>query len=255
MRVVVVGDSCRDVFVYGNVNRICPEGPVPVLKRDWEKGNDGMALNVTANLQSLGADVRSVTNENAITKTRYVDERSNQLLLRVDDIDECDRIEKDVLYSIRNNEYDGFKFDALIIADYNKGFLKKDDIAYLCQNNVNVFIDTKKQIEHYMGECSYIKINEVEWKQLRNFGNTSWYDKKVIVTLGGRGCKFDGKHYPTENVTGGDVSGAGDTFMSALVVKYIESNDIKEAIKYALKAATAVVKKSGVSIINSEDIK
>ena len=255
MRVVVVGDSCRDIFVYGNVNRICPEGPVPVLKRDWEKGNDGMALNVVANLQSLGADIRSITNESIITKTRYVDERSNQLLLRVDDIDECDRIEKDVLYSVRNNEYDGFKFDALVIADYNKGFLKEDDIAYLCQNNANVFIDTKKQIEHYMGECSYIKINEVEWKQLRNFGNTSWYDKKVIVTLGGRGCKFDGKHYPTENVTGGDVSGAGDTFMSALVVKYIESNDIDKAIQYALKAATEVVKKSGVSIINSEDIK
>ena len=43
--------------------------------------------------------------------------------------------------------------------------------------------------------------------------------------------------------------------MSALVVKYIESNDIDKAIQYALKAATAVVKKSGVSIINSEDIK
>ena len=46
MRVVVIGDSCRDVFIYGAVDRICPEGPVPVLKKDWEKGNNGMAMNV-----------------------------------------------------------------------------------------------------------------------------------------------------------------------------------------------------------------
>ena len=255
MRVMVVGDSCRDVFVYGAVDRICPEGPVPVLKKDWEKGNNGMAMNVVANLQSLGNEVKWITNENIITKTRYVDERSNQLLLRVDDNDSCDRVEKDILYSVRNNNYDGFEFDALIIADYDKGFLEEDDIAYLCQNNTNVFIDTKKQIEHYMGECSYIKINEIEWKQLRNFGSTSWYDTKTIVTLGGRGCRFNNKHYTTENVTGGDVSGAGDTFMAALVTEYIKTNKIDDAIKYALKAATSVVKKSGVSIINSEDMK
>ena len=34
---MVVGDSCRDVFVYGAVDRICPEGPVPVLKKIGKK--------------------------------------------------------------------------------------------------------------------------------------------------------------------------------------------------------------------------
>ena len=43
--------------------------------------------------------------------------------------------------------------------------------------------------------------------------------------------------------------------MAALVTEYIKTNKIDDAIKYALKAATAVVKKSGVSIINSEDMK
>ena len=123
MRVLVIGDSCQDIFVYGDIDRICPEGPVPVFNRDWEKGNNGMALNVVANLESLGAEVKYVTNQVGIVKTRYVDKRSNQLVMRVDDNDRCDRIEKDYLYKIRNNAVGDWKFDALVFADYNKGFL------------------------------------------------------------------------------------------------------------------------------------
>ena len=75
MRALVVGDSCQDIFVYGDIDRICPEGPVPVFNREWEKGNNGMALNVVANLESLGAEVKYVTNQIGIVKTRYVDKR------------------------------------------------------------------------------------------------------------------------------------------------------------------------------------
>jgi len=255
MRVLVVGDSCQDIFVYGDIDRICPEGPVPVFNREWEKGNNGMALNVVANLESLGAEVKYVTNQIGIVKTRYVDKRSNQLVMRVDDNDRCDRIEKDYLYKIRNNAVGDWKFDSLVIADYNKGFLDEEDIAYLCQNNTNVFIDTKKPIDEYMTECSYIKINELEYKAIKENAIKNWYDDKLIVTLGEDGCQYDGNIYDTTKVTGGDVSGAGDTFMAALVVKYGESNKIQRAIKYALKAATEVVKKSGVSIITKEEIK
>ena len=114
MRVLVVGDSCQDIFVYGDIDRICPEGPVPVFNREWEKGNNGMALNVVANLESLGAEVKYVTNQIGIVKTRYVDKRSNQLVMRVDDNDRCDRIKKDYLYKIRNNAVGDWKFDSLL---------------------------------------------------------------------------------------------------------------------------------------------
>jgi D-beta-D-heptose 7-phosphate kinase/D-beta-D-heptose 1-phosphate adenosyltransferase len=255
VRVLVIGDSCQDIFVYGDISRICPEGPVPVFNREWEKGNDGMALNVVSNLISLDAEVQYITNKELIEKKRYVDKRSNQLVLRVDENDYCKRVEKDILYKVRNNDYDGFKFDALVIADYNKGFLQEHDIAYLCQNNTNVFIDTKKPIDDYMLECSYIKINELEYKAIQDNRSGRWYDEKLIVTLGEDGCQHNGELYSTIRVTGGDVSGAGDTFMAALVVEYCNSNKIKRAIKYALKAATAVVKKSGVSTIELEEIR
>ena len=47
MRILVVGDSCKDVFVYGKVNRLTPEAPVPVFNPTATKTNDGMARNVS----------------------------------------------------------------------------------------------------------------------------------------------------------------------------------------------------------------
>ena len=42
-KVLVIGDSCTDVFVYGDIDRIAPEAPVPVIKTLYQKENPGMA--------------------------------------------------------------------------------------------------------------------------------------------------------------------------------------------------------------------
>jgi len=47
-----------------------------------------------------------------------------------------------------------------------------------------------------------------------------------------------------------DTSGAGDSFFAALLVKYIETEDIKSAIKFANECASEVVKRKGVTTIN-----
>jgi rfaE bifunctional protein kinase chain/domain len=56
-RVLVVGDVMLDQFVYGSVERISPEAPVPVVKVDRETFRLGGAANVAANLAALGANV------------------------------------------------------------------------------------------------------------------------------------------------------------------------------------------------------
>ena len=85
MKILVIGDSCTDVFIYGYTRRLCPEGPVPILEPSRTITNQGMAGNVVANLQSLRVDkVQLITNKEQITKTRYVEEKSNALLLRID---------------------------------------------------------------------------------------------------------------------------------------------------------------------------
>jgi D-beta-D-heptose 7-phosphate kinase/D-beta-D-heptose 1-phosphate adenosyltransferase len=70
MKILVIGDSCKDVFIYGTANRLCPEAPVPVFipKRKTETG--GMAANVYENIESLNVEVDLITNSEPITKTR-----------------------------------------------------------------------------------------------------------------------------------------------------------------------------------------
>ena len=84
VKVLVIGDSCKDVHVYGECDRMCPDAPVPVFIPRIAKSNRGMAGNVYENLISLGAECTIVTNQNENTKTRYVEQKTNHMLVRVD---------------------------------------------------------------------------------------------------------------------------------------------------------------------------
>lgn len=54
-RILVVGDLMLDRYIYGNVNRISPEAPVPVVHVTHEKSMPGGATNVAWNIRALGA--------------------------------------------------------------------------------------------------------------------------------------------------------------------------------------------------------
>ena len=63
--------------------------------------------------------------------------------------------------------------------------------------------------------------------------------------------KDNGFHYYiTDKVPVFDLSGAGDSFLAALVAKQLETNNIDEAIKYANQKASEIVQQRGVSIIS-----
>ena len=72
MRILVIGDGCKDIFKYGKVTRIAPEAPVPIIVPEKETSNPGMAGNVVANLEALGSGVDFITNKTEIRKVRYV---------------------------------------------------------------------------------------------------------------------------------------------------------------------------------------
>ena len=142
------------------------------------------------------------------------------------------------------------KIDAIIISDYCKGFLEEDDIQYICENNSNVFVDTKKKLGEWIDNCTYLKINSLEYENNEKFLN-KYYDimNKTIVTKGNEGCLFQEKLYPTKDVPVKDISGAGDTFLAGLVSKYLKTVDIIKSIEFAQKCTTKVVQKHGVSTI------
>jgi sugar/nucleoside kinase (ribokinase family) len=70
----------------------------------------------------------------------------------------------------------------------------------------------------------------------------------LIHTRGSRGCDLGGVNYPVELVSVKDTSGAGDSFMAALVIEYLQTRDIIASIKGANFAATNVVKQRGVGV-------
>ena len=239
MKILVVGDGCKDVFVYGKVDRLTPEAPVPVFNPVETKTNDGMAKNVANNVEALGSTIYTITNMNSIKKVRYVDKSSNHMVLRVDEHDYCNRIDTDILSKIRNN-----KCHVSMSGDV------EDDIQFICENNDNVFVDTKKKLGRWIEFADFIKINFIEYTNNKEFlHNNKNFLNKTIITCGDKGCLFREDRYLVEKVPIKDLSGAGDTFLAGLVVEYLKSNDIVKAINFAQECTTIVVQKHGVSTI------
>jgi D-glycero-beta-D-manno-heptose-7-phosphate kinase len=245
--VLVVGDSCMDRFTYGTSDRLCPDVPAPVFKPKRIVNGMGMAGNLFKNLESLGVSCDILTNVTKSSKNRFVDLKTNHTFLRVDEKDDIPRVPDEWLKG-----YDYKSYKAVVIADYCKGFLEEDDIQYICENNENVFIDTKKKIGDFCSKAKFIKINQPEYQNIQEDIDLEQWAEKLIVTLGSRGCMLYREqgfcYFTAENVEVHDVSGAGDTFHAALVHKYLETQDIDESIKYANICATKVVQFRGVAV-------
>tara|TARA_B100000035_G_scaffold150163_1_gene127990 strand:- start:3556 stop:4314 length:759 start_codon:yes stop_codon:yes gene_type:complete len=240
-KVLLIGDSCADEYVYGVCERLNPEAPVPILRRTRVDTQRGMALNVQQNLLSFDIQVTLITQEEPIIKRRFIDERYNQQLLRVDIEDEI----KPFDCEIPNED-----FDALVISDYDKGFLTSEKIFELVEwFDGPVFIDSKKT--NLPVDKAYIKINDDEYSKLDENLKDS---PNLIVTKGSQGVDYQGNNYPAVGVSVFDVCGAGDTFLSALVYFYLRYGKIDTAIPYANKAAAIAVTHFGTYVLQKRDI-
>ncbi len=241
-KVLVIGDSSRDIFVYCNALKLCPDFPVPALEVVNQTENPGMAANVQRNIKVLLDSCDLVTNNNwqEVTKTRYVHAQSNHMFFRVDTSHKLDRID---LSTIDYNAY-----DLIVISDYDKGFLTEDDINEICWHHANTFLDTKKILGVWCQHAKYIKINDFEYQNSKPY-LVPEIEHRIIHTMGGDGCEYKGKRYPVKKVEVKDVSGAGDTFMASLVVEYCRTDDIIKSIEYANKCASEVVTHRGVTVL------
>lgn len=236
--VLLIGDSCVDVYKIGLVTKVSPEAPVPVLQTLNEYSLPGMASNVHKNLINLDVQTDFITNQESIIKTRFVDSRFGQQLLRVD-------TEPQLVPWSGKTPFPLSTYDAIVISDYNKGFLLDYHIKQICVDFTGpIFIDTKKSNLKMFGfDNVFIKINELEYKQLQST------PKNLIVTLGDRGAMLKNNDeemiYPTRDFKVVDVCGAGDTFLAALTAQYLFTKDIEQAIIFANSAAGITVQHRG----------
>jgi len=248
-KVLVIGDSCLDEYVYCTASRFCPDAPVPILKPESFVSTLGMAGNVVDNLESLEIEVKLISNANKIKKTRYVDNKTNHMFFRIDEgEDDIFPIAKKSLEEIVWENY-----NAIIISDYCKGFIDEATISYIAEQHPITFLDTKKPIDNYAKDITFIKINDVEYRYSKKFIDNNYKDS-LIITRGSNGAEYKGNTYPVKKVDVKDTSGAGDSFLAGLVGNYLETYNIVEAIKFANKCATQVVQKKGTAKINKNEL-
>ena len=241
MKVLLIGDSCEDRYFYGDVKRLNPEAPVPILEYRRGVTSEGMVWNVRENLMSFRVETYTSTHPEEIIKTRYIDEKSNQQIMRYDEEPKIEPLSFDFPKEW-NNEY-----DALVISDYDKGFITQPKLFELSNwFQGPVFIDTKKTC---IPGNAFIKVNESEFEKITHF-----IPDNMIITKGGEGTEYQGKLYPAEKVNVFDVVGAGDTFLAALVYGYLKYGRIEEAIPLANKAAAVAVSHRGTYVLTEEDV-
>jgi bifunctional ADP-heptose synthase (sugar kinase/adenylyltransferase) len=241
MKVLVIGETCVDKFLYCETNRLSPEAPVPVLNILSTTQNKGMAGNTSSNVYAIepNAVVDEIHQLNIITKTRYVEQKSNHMFVRVDEGEEdidCLKWGGDLKNKIINA-------DIVIVSDYDKGFLSNYDIEMVGKLSKLSILDSKRILTNeIIKPFSFIKLNESEFNNNHNLNH-----KGIIVTLGSKGALYNSKIYPSplpqDTI---DVSGAGDTFTAAFIVKYHETKNISSSIKFANEKSSEVVSRRGV---------
>lgn len=239
-KVLLIGDSCIDRYIYGTCNKFNQEAPVPLMKYEEVFECEGMASNVKNNLNSFNFDITFITNPETIIKTRYIDSNTKKQILRVDINDKVTEIN-----NFPNNLTD---YSAIVISDYNKGFITEQLVEYLTRNfNGPIFVDSKRRDLKIFNRC-ILKINKYE------YDNSISLPNNFIVTMGKMGAMYNGEIFRGEVVDMYDPIGAGDVFLSALVYKFLESNDIKISIKFANRAAAISVQHFGTYVLSKEDI-
>jgi D-beta-D-heptose 7-phosphate kinase/D-beta-D-heptose 1-phosphate adenosyltransferase len=244
-KILLIGDDCNDVYTYGHVKRISPEAPVPIFEPHYTISRDGMAGNVRKNLEALGCDVTFLRDKDRVSeKNRLIDDRTKQQLLRVDRDVEGNPITFETAIPP--------VYDAVVISDYNKGTVTYELIEELAQEvAVPIFVDTKKTDLARLSGC-YVKINALEKSRATSLPKID----HLIVTQGHHGATWNGWIFPAE-IAGDvvDVCGAGDTFLAALAYKFLETNHMPDAIKFANKASAVTVQHVGVYAPRLDEIK
>ena len=192
-KVLVVGDAMIDAYMWGEINRMSPEAPVPVVEVKKHENRLGGAANVALNLQSMGAtpilcsvignDSQSIlfkqliqnanlSNKGLLTskerrttlKTRVIAENKHQLRIDEEDTHPI-TCETEFLNLIQELIAD---VDVVILQDYNKGVLTAKVIAKVIEiantKNIPTIVDPKKQNFLAYKNCTIYKPNLAEIK-------------------------------------------------------------------------------------------
>ena len=303
-RILVLGDVMLDEYLWGNVSRISPEAPVPVVEIMKESVKLGGAANVALNVKALGDDpilvgvigkdrngerVMSALNQGQIqgdgiftsdsrmttTKTRVI--AHSQQVVRADR-ENTDEISEELTGRMMQF-VEGRLPDVggVIISDYGKGMITEkllSRLIRLCRQN-RIFVAVDPKDTHFMNyrEVSLITPNHHEagfvyGKRIRNddiLEEVGWgllerlKADALLITRGEKGMSlFEADrtltHFPTRARRVYDVTGAGDTVISAFTCAVAAKASFQEATLISNHAAGLVVAEVGTAQAGKEEL-
>jgi len=325
-KVVVIGDLMLDHYLWGNVHRISPEAPVPIVDICNQEYRLGGAANVVNNIISLKATpviigvvgddnysdiLFKLFKEKKINTDFIIKDKarpstvksrifaSGQQVIRYDQ-EQRQEISEAIEAKVIKNLILALKdADALLIEDYNKGLLTEKIIIKAIQTanemDIPVTVDPKFKNFFTYKECTVFKPNVIELQknlnidiplhktlkfsfdshETENYISSSLFfqsledaaqelfervnPKNLVITLGEKGLvsfdrDLDMIYIPTFAKEVFDVSGAGDTVISALTLCLSIGLDIRAASVIANHAAGAVCGKRGIHPVTIDDI-
>jgi rfaE bifunctional protein kinase chain/domain len=189
----IVGDVMLDRYIWGNVNRISQEAPVPVVDVELESNHPGGAANVALNLRALGAtpvlfgavgddsnaeNIRRIFEENRIASDFLITDAARRTTVKTrviagsQHVVRIDRENRNYLSAeIRHKLMERFEahigsMSVIILQDYNKGVISEELIGEICalakERNIPVCVDPKFQNFFNYRRVSVFKPNRKE---------------------------------------------------------------------------------------------
>ena len=313
-KILVVGDLILDSYLFGRVKGMSPEGIHPVIivkKVENKRCYPGGACNVACNLASLGAKTylcgvmgedksgnklleilkdKSVNTELIVSDSKRptiekeriigVGTSGPEKIVRIDEEDST-LINEDIQNEVLNKllKYPN-EFDAVVVADYKKGFIFKkiiDVLPSLAKNGLTI-VDTKRyDVSLFKKGFKFFTPNQYEAEKMigldyegldyfsrikevgERFSKILDYEN-VVMTCGAHGMIVYDKEGGFEHIKAikpkkpYDVSGAGDTVIAALSLALGSGLNIYDSCTIASHAASIVVGKTGTATVSKKEL-
>lgn len=252
IRACVIGDWMIDRYVFGRIERLSPEAPVPVFLPQQDEQRPGGAANVTSQLQELGADVIFHHAPAPSYKTRFFVGHHPVFRMDHDVTSHPGKTDREwIASSLRETPP-----DVLILSDYDKGWVSDamatTAIRAAIEKRFPVVVDPKgANWTKYQG-ASVICPNEKEYSDWREGASES----SLVIKLGAKGLKViqrddpDGipLEIPAQARHVYDVTGAGDTVVAVLAYCLAAGHTLSSAARIANLAAGYVVGEVGTTV-------
>jgi len=310
-RVLVIGDLMLDEFIWGKVSRISPEAPVPVVSVTGESYYPGGAANVARNVREFtrAATVMGIAGEDAagsrllellgaceidtagvLRDAGYSTTVKTRIIARHQQVVRVDRERKAPLTGEQAGRAAEYlervigAIDAIVVADYGKGFLTQSLADHICRtaraHGKILTVDPHPHTAISWQGATAIKPNRAEAFAAAGLPASDpvlpvladaplleaarrlaarWNSENLLITLGEHGMLLLANdaaplHIPTRVKDVFDVSGAGDTAIAVLTLALAAGAAPGEAAELANRAGGIVVGKLGTATVSAAEL-